>query len=114
MFSSTSATKKTPDGIPPSERRRCHSFLDGGCRLSDGVKVDGGRHHQNTFEVQPKHVVLPNHGVQFHVETVPDALPEHHSKTKVFRQEELESIQHRLAETHNKDGHGNKLNSSDV
>jgi len=104
--------EKTPHGVAPDEYE---SYTLRSCRFPDGGNVAAGRHHQNTFHVQPKHVVLPkNGGVQFNVETVPEALPEHRNKTKVSRLEELTSIQQRLAKAHNEEGYGIKLTPADV
>lgn len=43
----------------------------------DGDKIEAGRHHQNTFEVVPKHELIPGVGAIFNVETVPEPLPTH-------------------------------------
>lgn len=58
----------------------------------NGGFVDG-RAHKNTFSVEAKHETLPNClGVRFNVETVPAALKEDLTKTKLDRDEMLSMI----------------------
>lgn len=58
-----------------------------------GTKIEGGRHHQNTFRVCPLHRHVPGVGVQFNVEKVPEALPEHKAKPSVSRANLFKSLQ---------------------
>jgi len=106
------SNEKTPKGIKPAEFR---SYSLDQIRLSNNVQIAGGRHHQNTFAVEVKHVSLPDGGgVRFNVETVPDPLPEHRNKAKISRKEELEKIRFQIATAHNKEGFGNKVQAADV
>jgi hypothetical protein len=99
----------TPQGISPSKH---DSYSMGGIGLKD-VKVAAGRHHQNTFQVAPKHVTLDEgKGVRFNVETVPPPLPEHAKKKRVTRQEELAGISSGLVDAHNKQGYGNTITNT--
>lgn len=110
-FLKMTSLEKTPRGIKPCSHI---TYSMDQVRLSDNVHVAGGRHHQNTFAVEPKHVSLPAGGVRFNVETVPEPLPEHRNKAKIGRKEELERIRDRIVTSHNKQGFGNKLQAADV
>ena len=84
----------------------------GGIRFS-GVSIAKGRHHQNTFKVTPKHTTL-NNGVRFNVETVPEPLPEHLTKPRISRQDELKAIRQRLLTAPNKKQDRTKAASAHV
>ena len=86
--------------------------LWGGIRFS-GVSIAKGRHHQNTFKVTPKHTTL-NNGVRFNVETVPEPLPEHLTKPRISRQDELKAIGQRLLTAPNKKQDRTKAASAHV
>ena len=102
-------TQLTPKGIQP----RSHgSYSMGGIRFS-GVSIAKGRHHQNTFKVTPKHTTL-NNGVRFNVETVPEPLPEHLTKPRISRQDELKAIRQRLLTAPNKKQDRTKAASAHV
>jgi hypothetical protein len=101
------STEATPQCVAPSPYE---SFSLQGIRLS-GVSITAGRHHQNTFDVTPKHTALEDgsRGVRFNVETVPGPLPQDLKKPRISRQEELTKIRERLIAAHTQEGYGNKV-----
>jgi len=113
-----SITKMGPSGKIASSKK-CYKAswyneysLDSVC--FSGIHIEGGRHHQNTFDVIAKHTILPSgRGVRFNVETLPEALPDHRNKTKISRREELETMRDGFVAQHN-DEYGNVLDPSDV
>lgn len=62
--------------------------------INDHGQVEIGTPHINTFGVMVDHKVLPgiNAGVRFHVETVPDVLPQYKEKPAMKREEYLNVI----------------------